>query len=394
MRLTALDGWRGILCLIVVLAHFPGHVLLKDTSFYDGGSSIIDLFFLFSGFVIVAHYEPKLANGYGAGRFLIERLGRIYPIHFVLLAAFVLFEVALVFFGHKAGYVDREAFSGGNTIPSLFTNLFLVHSLDVHDMLTWNYPSWSLSTEWTAYVLFALCMLLPGRRFLPFAAVGFVASPILLAVLSDNPMHETYRYGLLRSTYGFGGGALAFYVYYWIKKNARDEKVPLWAWNVMESVAAVAIFALPVTLGLTRYAVLIPAAYTLVLLVFALQKGAVSRVIGQPSLAYLGTISLSVYVVHAFVLLRLVNVAEFIQRLTGVHLVETQMFHGAPTKIIVMDPVSLNILAFGSIALVVLISHFTYRFIEVPAEKTVRQWVKARVAARAGQKAVPVHAVL
>jgi peptidoglycan/LPS O-acetylase OafA/YrhL len=392
MRLTALDGWRGVLSLIVVLAHFPGHVVLKDTSFYEGGSSIIDLFFLFSGFVIVAHYEGKLGNGYGVKRFLMERLGRIYPIHFVVLMLFVLVQLALAYQGLRGGGVEREAFSGGNTLPALVSNLFLVQSLHVHDMLTWNYPSWSLSTEWAAYVVFACCMLFKPKRFLPFAVVGFIASPILLATLSTHPMSATYDYGFFRSTYGFSAGALSLYAFAWIKQNKFDERFSLLFWNAIEAVAAIAIFALPAFLGLTPYAVLIPAGYMFVLLVFALQKGAISRFMGQPSLAYLGTISLSIYVIHAFVLLRLVNVASVVQKLTGWQIVEMQMFHGAPTNVIALGTLWINLLALATIAFIVLLSHFSYRFIEVPAERRVRQWTKGRAASAEAQKVVPTRA--
>lgn len=392
MRLTALDGWRGVLSLIVILAHFPGHVLLKDTSFYDGGSSIIDLFFLFSGFVIVAHYESKLASGYGTGRFLIERLGRIYPIHLFMLVLFILTEATLVFAAYRMGLVQRVPFTGGNTISAILTNLTLIQSLHVHDMLTWNYPSWSLSTEWAAYVLFALCMLFRPRRFLPFAIVGLIASPILLFVLSSHPMSATYDFGLFRSTYGFCAGALTFYAYAWFKQNGHDERLSVAAWNAVEAVATIAIFALPIFLGLTSFAVLIPAGYMFVLFVFALQKGAVSRFIGRPSLAHLGTISLSIYVIHAYILLRLVNVATVVQWATGWKLVEMQMFHGALTKVFVLGPIGVNLLAVATIAFIIVLSHYSHRFIEMPAEKRVRQWMKARSAAAAERKLVPARA--
>lgn len=394
MRLTALDGWRGVLALFIVLAHFPGHVVLMDTSFYEGGSAIVDVFFLFSGFVIVSNYETKLANGYGAGRFLIERLGRIYPIHFVMLVMFLIFELVLVYVGHRSGYVERPPFSGGNTIPSFWSNLFLVHSLGLHEVAGWNYPSWSLSTEWATYILFALTLLLPGRSFLPFAVVGFIASPILLANLSPYPMHETYHYGILRSIYGFCGGALIYYIYARIKSRQLEEKLSVAAWTALEIVATSLIFILPFTMGTSPYAVLMTLAFTPFILIFAIQKGYLSQILGHRVGVYLGTISLSIYMIHAFILLRVVNVAELIQKLTGIPLVETQIFRGLPTKLVVMDPLYMNILAFSVMGLVVVISHFTYRYIEVPAEKKVRSWTKARAQARAEEKPLPAPAVL
>ncbi len=261
-------------------------------------------------------------------------------------------------------------------------------------MLTWNYPTWSLSTEWTAYILFALCMLAPGKRFLPFAIVGFIASPILLAILSDHPMRENYQYGLLRSTYGFAGGALTFYLYYWIKTKKLDERVPMTVWNILEVIASVLIFALPAVIGYSRLSAIIPACYTFCLLVFALQKGTISRFMSHPALVYLGVISLSVYVIHAFVLLRMVNVAEAIQKIAHIPLVDSQMFHGAMTKIIVLGPIGNNLLAALACVVIIILSHFSYKFIERPAENKVRQWTKARAAARAEEKPVPVRATV
>lgn len=376
MRLTALDGWRGILSLLVILAHFPGPVLLQDTRFYESGSTLIDLFFLFSGFVIVAAYEKKLREGYGTGRFLVERLGRIYPIHFVVLAIFVLTELVLVSGGHAVGLISREPFDSAHSVASIFTNLTLTQAFDLHDELTWNYPSWSLSTEWAAYVLFALCMMIGPRRFWPFALIGVIVSPLLLATFSDQPMRATYDYGVFRSTYGFSAGALTYYVYRWITDRKIEMRFSYGFYTVAEIGTVILLFGLPLVLGMTPYAVLIPLGYMPILLVLAIEKGALSRWMSFPLLVHIGTISLSIYVIHAYILFRLVNIASVLQALTGWHLVEQQMFHGAMTKIFVLDPLLLNCLAAATIALIVLISHYTHRYIEVPAEKKVRLWAK------------------
>ncbi len=163
---------------------------------------------------------------------------------------------------------------------------------------------------------------------------------------------------------------------------------------MLELAAASLIFVLPFTVGTTPYAVVMTLAFTPFILIFALQKGALSRLLSHKVLVYLGTISLSIYMIHAFILLRVVNVAELIQKLTGIPLVETQIFRGLPTKLVVMDPLYMNILAFSVMGFVVLVSHFTYRYIEVPAEKKVRQWMKTRAQARAEQKPVPAPAAL
>ena len=50
----------------------------------------------------------------------------------------------------------EDAFSGINSPFAAVTNALLLQSLNIHDTLTWNGPSWSISTELWTYVIFAL----------------------------------------------------------------------------------------------------------------------------------------------------------------------------------------------------------------------------------------------
>ncbi|WP_454616650.1 hypothetical protein [Bradyrhizobium cenepequi] len=49
----------------------------------------VDFFFVLTGFVIASNYRSRLADGFSAGRFLVLRLGRIYPLHIVTLLLFI-----------------------------------------------------------------------------------------------------------------------------------------------------------------------------------------------------------------------------------------------------------------------------------------------------------------
>src|SRR5258708_36562327 len=41
---------------------------------------------------------------------------------------------------------------------TILANLLLIQSLHLYEFLTWNLPSWSISTEFYTYVIFALCL--------------------------------------------------------------------------------------------------------------------------------------------------------------------------------------------------------------------------------------------
>lgn len=81
-------------------------------------------------------------------RFWGKRLARIYPVH---LATIVILAI-LVGFGLLDGLAphDPSRFS----LRSLVQNLLLVQGWGGSAHGTWNYPSWSVSTEWAGYLVF------------------------------------------------------------------------------------------------------------------------------------------------------------------------------------------------------------------------------------------------
>ena len=62
-------------------SHFYGFSLLRHSYLF------VDFFFVLSGFVITANYRKKLLSGFSFWEFMFLRFGRLYPLHFALLAA-------------------------------------------------------------------------------------------------------------------------------------------------------------------------------------------------------------------------------------------------------------------------------------------------------------------
>ncbi len=74
---ATLDGLRGVAALFVAMRH---------TSFFHGlgihgGYLAVDLFFVLSGFVIAHAYQRRLEQGLSAGRFLVMRYLRLWPVY-------------------------------------------------------------------------------------------------------------------------------------------------------------------------------------------------------------------------------------------------------------------------------------------------------------------------
>jgi peptidoglycan/LPS O-acetylase OafA/YrhL len=74
-RLSALDGLRGLAALNVVALHVSGG------AWPASGGLAVDLFFMLSGFILAAVYEPRLRTGLTAGAFCAARLARLWPVY-------------------------------------------------------------------------------------------------------------------------------------------------------------------------------------------------------------------------------------------------------------------------------------------------------------------------
>ena len=110
--------------------------------------------------------------------FVLRRLARIYPLHIVTLLAMLMLRFArigLVAIGILAvAPVQTEV----NTGYSFFLNVLLLQSMGFLDHLSWNGPSWSISTEFYTYLLFGV-LLLWAQRF-GSRRLFYVASAVLV----------------------------------------------------------------------------------------------------------------------------------------------------------------------------------------------------------------------
>jgi peptidoglycan/LPS O-acetylase OafA/YrhL len=114
-----------------------------------------------------------------------------------------------------------------NDPAAIPTHLLLLHSFGLHPVFTWNGPSWSISAEWWAYVVFPLAALLLARyrtAAVPalrpclctyVSVVYLVPAPISFApgVPVPHNLDVYYDYGFLRGWPGFLTGMLTYEVF-------------------------------------------------------------------------------------------------------------------------------------------------------------------------------------
>ncbi len=119
----------------------------------NSGDRGVDLFFILSGFVIAYNYQDRFAQfrlrQYGS--FLWMRLARLYPVHLITLLGTLLLYLAARDYGAHINTGPRAW-----TAAAFIANLFMVHHWLPGAALSWNYPAWSISCEWLAYLAFPL----------------------------------------------------------------------------------------------------------------------------------------------------------------------------------------------------------------------------------------------
>ncbi|RWZ50936.1 hypothetical protein ELQ90_08920 [Labedella phragmitis] len=182
-ELRQLTGLRIIAALWVVLFHFEGQYarLLPEIGGVvwatgSRGFLAVDLFFVLSGYILAYQHLRTFSEGRGRfGRFLLKRLARIYPVHLATLV----FLVLVVLVGARIGVTLGRA--EHFTVEGAVQDLLLVRGW-FWPSQGWNYPAWSLSAEWLAYLLFPVICLVIARVAHPRRSALVVVMLALVAV--------------------------------------------------------------------------------------------------------------------------------------------------------------------------------------------------------------------
>ncbi len=373
LRFEALDSWRGLAAVFIILFHAQVASHVRDAALVRAGEMFVDFFFVLSGFVIAHAYAGRIAGGADLGRFMMLRIGRVLPLHLVMLALFIAMEAGKAFVP-GLGAPGDEAFTGTNDFSAIFTNMFLVQ-VGTHDQLTWNTPAWSIAAELVAYIVFGVAALFLGRLLGLAAVAGAVLSLFVLWALAPKGMESTYDFGHFRAIYGLCIGVLAYQIM--MAATAR-RGLPAAARGSIAASTAVELATVAGALAFMTYAYgtvaafAAPFVFAVVVLVFAAEKGLVSTFLRAKPLVAVGAISFSIYMVHMFLLMRVVNVARLTDKLTGTHTV-TQMGHGGQ-GVDLGSNFAGDLLILAIVALTVAVSAVTYRLIERPG----RDWFRRR----------------
>jgi peptidoglycan/LPS O-acetylase OafA/YrhL len=353
-RFVVLDSWRGICAILVALFHFPLHWHFMGSAFVRGSWLFVDFFFVLSGFVIAHAYAGKLSTRRDLMAFVIRRIGRLWPLHIVLLA-YLVGGALLKHIARGAGADIEVTSNPNNTLYSLVTNILFLHSFGLHSTVTWNVPSWSISAEFLANVVFGVCFLLaPKGRILVALALSAVGATVLL-LFSPQTIDTSSQFGLFRCMYGFFLG----YVVYRVAAVAPSLQGQRAA-SIAE-VASIFAIAMFVALGAgSRWQMLAPFVFGVAIWVFAAEQGAVSQLLRHRAIAIVGLLSYSIYMTHEIIIATTNNGIQFVAKIIGKSAADwwQENFFASPWC---MDAV---VIIF--VAVMIVAAWCTYNLIEVP----------------------------
>ncbi|WP_172805994.1 acyltransferase family protein [Bradyrhizobium erythrophlei] len=378
-----LDGWRGVAALLVALFHLNLYSAIYPLDFVRNGYLFVDFFFVLSGFVITYSYADRLKTLDDWGVFAIRRFGRLWPLHVVVLLAFVAAESAKAVLASRGASFYLPPFTGANSLDTLPINLVFGQSFGLIPHLTWNPPSWSICAEFWTYLVFAAVLVVSSTwlaRF-RFAALVLVVlilafSVLILILFSQHGMDASYDLGFVRCLYGFLVGHLTYRLFQVTPKAMLDSRFP-------ELAMLILIVEYLSTAGRGGTSFFAPLVFSAVVFVFAFEAGPVSRLMSNRGNDWLGKVSYSIYMWQAFIIFNFVDrPVSIAEKITGRVLTTTEgvssALGGEAGKLIVLGGQVLPIVAtLLFLVFLVAVASASYYLIERPGQKLfarLAQW--------------------
>lgn len=288
-RINKLDGLRGLFALFVVLFHFNKQnapQFIVDNFFVRESYIFVDFFFILSGYVISLTYNERLNTSADFLMFIKKRFIRIYPL--------LLFSTLMYWGFVHPRFSDQNIWLALDTL--LLTNATPIFSSGIG----MNYPSWSISSEMISYFLFGISSMIAMQKRRPILlAILTIGSFIFLA--SQENYFQTGSFGFVRGLACFN---LGYFIYLMASKKINLPHQT--EWLVLIAIIAIMYyhystsFTNPMSIILLQ--LLIPIAFATSIFILIKTNGFLSQLLQTKPFLFLGKISYSVYLNHAFVI--------------------------------------------------------------------------------------------
>jgi len=350
-RFEVLDSFRGLAALFVVLFHMHYVGSITELSFFRGTSLFVEFFFVLSGFV--------LAHGYGWKEnlkfkdFLIARTFRLLPLHIVILVVFILLEFGKLFAYQHGFHFNDIPFTNETNPNDIIPNLLLLQSwLPNTNSLSWNTPSWSISIEYYMYMLFFASLLIKKEnlKYILWFLISIIMSVFIF--LGVEIAQE-----ILRGLSCFFGGALTYLLY----KNTEGKINFNKNYFTLLEIILLILVVLILSSDIHYKSLVASLLFCIQVFIFAFEKGSISQILKQKIFLYLGKLSYSIYMIHSVILFFALSTFMIIQKIFNIKL---EIMVNDVRTIDLGNPIFNNISIIITLAIIIFLSGFTYKYIE------------------------------
>lgn len=303
-RLRSLDSLRGIAAIGVAFFYHYSHFNIEYFTahpdalpwygalqwFYHNGWNLVDFFFVLSGFIFMHVYYKKIAeNRVSEKTFFILRLSRLYPLHIATLLLVAGVQYFRLLSGK--GYFDCQY----NDLYHFLLNILFLQAGFFNDSFSFNHPSWSLSCEVAAYLIFFYTLKKSKKPALLFILYMFTGISILQMRLN----YPLFNPQIARMLMAFFAGCLLFYLNEQIKRlNIRTKRIIFISVILYSMLIIALIMKAGYTAVLGHWERAMPLAVYPLFILLLLNVKLIGNFFTLRPFTFLGDISYSVYLLH------------------------------------------------------------------------------------------------
>lgn len=302
-----LTSMRFIFSMMVFLSHITVFIETNQTlslkwlsfNLFSEGYIGVSFFFILSGFILSYSYQQKIiSNKVSQNEFIINRITRIYPLHFLT----VIVSIPLVLISIDSG---RDFLA--QTV-NLFLNITLIQSfVPVREVyFGFNSPSWSISNEIFFYVvaplLFKRLMNVNNKNAVLFILIVTFFIWIGIYLVPVKYYHSIFYISPITRVFDFIIGIILFQLF----KNNVSSKYSTLKLSILETVSILLFIVffyfhreVPQVL---RYSIYYWIPMMIIIFVFSIGGGLFSNILSKQWLIYLGKISFGFYLIHQLVI--------------------------------------------------------------------------------------------
>lgn len=309
---NVLISLRGIVVIIVCISHLKINSHLWDFEFLKH-HWWIQLFYVSTGFLITFIYNEKVYDYKSFKIFVINRFSRVYPVHILIIASLVIIEILSYNLINEFSLQNRDPFTQNKSILSLISNLFLVQGLGFHTNYTWNTVSHPVSAEFFGCIILGFFLLIKK-----FNNLFYIISIFILVTIINFELIDYKFYTILSASLGVLTGSAACRVFLFLQKNNNLENE--FTWNILELFGLTLFLLLCTQLFYNEKFFFIDGKIFqnlflfLILIIFAFQRGLISKILEINILVSLGKLTFTIYLLHSFLFTNITYLLLFLEK--------------------------------------------------------------------------------